>query len=322
MRSDLLRSTSAKMPGKDRQPSSSFTTPPEIGDDGVDDGAGPALAVVHDEDAERHADLRGREPDADLMPHGLRHVLISVLISGVTAGTGAARTEDGIAVSPHGQHRHTRKASVVAYVSLALGSRSRRQIGSISTSTTPAGRRRRSRKGPERPGEQPRELGGPLDHELPAHDLGAPERGRRQVDGEPGYALERMRALGDERARLAFALPAHGDRAEPPEGRIAKLGAQLDLVPVECRPGLRLRGFDGVVLGMERLGDDPAPRPRSPRPPPRRRANARSPPRKSAAPSTLSSATMPTARRPPAEAPQEGRAGRSAPGLARRSARP
>ena len=42
MRSDLLRSTSAKMPGRDRQPSSSLTTPAALGDDGIDDGARPA----------------------------------------------------------------------------------------------------------------------------------------------------------------------------------------------------------------------------------------------------------------------------------------
>src|SRR6185503_7592759 len=71
-------------------------------------------------------------------------------------------------------------------------------------------------KWPERLGEQPRELGGPLDHELPARKHGARSAERRRINDEPGHALDRVRALGDERARLALALAAHGDRAEPP----------------------------------------------------------------------------------------------------------
>src|SRR5574342_226361 len=51
-----------------------YDGPAATRDDGVDQRAGPALAVVHDEEAMEEAHLRRSQPDANLVVHGLDHV--------------------------------------------------------------------------------------------------------------------------------------------------------------------------------------------------------------------------------------------------------
>src|SRR5215831_9122583 len=113
----------------------------------------------------------------------------------------------------------------------------------------------------ERAGETPREIVRALDHELPPRALGRRAAGSGRVHGEPVDAGERARALADQGARRRRGLAPDRDGGEAPKRRIAQLGANLELARVERVARLFLRGLDGVVLGMERLGDDAPARP-------------------------------------------------------------
>src|SRR5262249_47536612 len=78
-----------------------------LGDDGVDERASASLAVVHDDEAKRDADLRRREADADLLPHRLDHAVDDVLdLRGHGPYGLRHRAEDGIAIQSYVEDCH------------------------------------------------------------------------------------------------------------------------------------------------------------------------------------------------------------------------